>query len=170
MTTITTILVPAHRLAVVGDGFEYRAECSCGWAGDWQASAEAAEVSGREHTEAAVGPADGLDRAMTELLDLQDDLAAAVVWLAEHWSADLPAPHVYSATHYGEGIGPDGLAGVRLLVACADDELARAAACLGAPITADPARGRGDTRYRRAIRRIGRVRIEALTRLEEGAS
>ena len=39
-----------------------------------------------------MGPGDGLDRLMSELLDLQDDLARAVMWLAEHWSADLPAP------------------------------------------------------------------------------
>jgi hypothetical protein len=28
--TATTTLVPAHLVAVVSDGFEYLAECSCG--------------------------------------------------------------------------------------------------------------------------------------------
>ena len=42
-----------------------------------------------------------LDAAMSELLDLQDDLADVVVWLAENWSADLPVPHGHQhATGY----------------------------------------------------------------------
>jgi hypothetical protein len=174
MTTITTrtaSLVPAHRVAVVSDGFEYLAECCCGWASDWQATPEAADRAGVEHIDSAVGPPDGLDRAMTELLDLQDDLAATVVWLAENWSADLPAPCVNSTTHYGDAEDSGGKAGVRLLVPCGNDtvELARAAACFGAPIIDDPANDEGRDRYRRATLALGRVHIQAYAPLGETA-
>ena len=165
MTTITTTttLVPAHRVAVTSDGYEYRAECSCGWASDWHATPEAADTAGAEHTDRAVGPPDGIDRAMTELLDLQDDLAAAVVWLAENWSADLPAPYVVSTTHYDDGDDAGGKAGVRLLVPCDNDKdgLGGAAARLGAAVVDDPANDEGRDRYRRATLVIGRVHIQA---------
>jgi hypothetical protein len=36
------------------------------------------------------GPAGSTDRLMTELLDIEDDIATAVIWIAEHWSSDLP--------------------------------------------------------------------------------
>jgi hypothetical protein len=171
MTTITTTttLVPAHRVAVVSDGYGYLAECACGWAGDWQATPEAADLAGSDHTDTTVGPPDDLDRAMTELLDLQDDLASTVVWLAENWSADLPALYVYSATHYDDGDDACGKAGVRLLVPCDTDveRLARAAACLGASVIDDPANDEGRDRYRRATRVIGRVHIQAYSPLGE---
>jgi hypothetical protein len=171
MTTITTTttLVPAHRVAVTSDGYEYLAECSCGWASDWQATPEAADRAGVEHTDTAVGPPDDLDRAMTDLLDLQDDLAATVVWLTENWSADLPAPYVHSTTHYHDGDDASGKAGMRLLVPCGNDvdSLARAAAHLGVPIIDDPANDEGRDRYRRATLALGRVHIQAYALLGE---
>ncbi len=39
---------------------------------------------------------------MSGLLDLQDDLADAVMWLAENWSADLPVP-CYGWADSGDG-------------------------------------------------------------------
>ena len=37
-TTTMTVPAPAHGVAVVSDGFDYLAECSCGWASDWHAT------------------------------------------------------------------------------------------------------------------------------------
>ena len=65
-----------------------------------------------DHGGRAVGDA---EHGTGELLDLQDDLARAVMWLAEHWSADLPAPH-------GRGVGHD-TARVDLAAYCATAEL-----------------------------------------------
>jgi hypothetical protein len=166
MTTTTTTLVPAHLVRVVSDGYEYLAECSCGWASDFQATSESADTAGTDHTENAVGPPDDLDQAITELLDLQDDLAATVVWLAENWSADLPAPYVHTTTHYSDN-GPPGQAGVRLLVPCGDDdELTRAAARLEAQLIDDQANDKGRERYRRATRIIGRAHVQAYANLD----
>jgi hypothetical protein len=164
MTTTTTMTAPppAHLVAVVSDGYEYLAECSCGWASDWLVTPEAADTAGREHCDGAVGPPDEMDRLMSGLLDLQDDLAAVVVWLAENWSADLPA-----LSWYGSGGRYDAdRPAVRVLGACEPDELAAAAAVLGGVRSDDPVNDRGATRYRRASRDIGRVRIEVLARLD----
>jgi hypothetical protein len=95
---------------------------------------------------------------MSALLDLQDDLAEVVVWLAENWSADLPVPHAYG------GVGPlRDEPGAELFVYCATaEELARVAARLGAPIR----RTQGHTpgvELGKAIRDFGRVRIKAYT-------
>jgi hypothetical protein len=162
MTTMTTIAarpVPAHLVAVVSDGYEFLAECSCGWASDWHANAESADAAGVEHREVAVGPPDAMDRLMTGLLDLQDDLAAVVVWLAEHWSADLPP-----LGWYANGSDRDLDRPVLWVIgACDPDELAPAAVVLDAVLADDPPGGNGAIRYRRAVRDIGRVRIEVFT-------
>jgi hypothetical protein len=164
-TTTTTIAprpVPAHLVAVVSDGFEFLAECSCGWASDWHADTEGADAAGVEHREVAVGPPDAMDRLMTGLLDLQDDLAATVVWLAENWSADLP-----SLGWYANGSDRDTDRPVLWVIgACDPDELAPAAVVLDAALTDDPPAGEGRIRYRRAARDIGRVRIEVFTPLD----
>jgi hypothetical protein len=156
MTSIYDSIDLAHFLVVTyedhRDRQRLRAECSCGWAGDWRDDGAMAEADGDDHREVAVGPGDGLDRVMGELLDLQDDLARAVMWLAEHWSADLPAPH-------GGGSGPDS-ARVDLAAYCATAELLdMAAGVLGVSLVDDPAPDAGGNRFRRATRPFGRVRL-----------
>jgi hypothetical protein len=37
---------------------------------------------------------DQLAMTLCELMDLQDDIADALMWLAESWASDLPAPRV----------------------------------------------------------------------------
>jgi hypothetical protein len=152
-TTTTTIAarpVPAHLVAVVSDGFKFLAECSCGWASDWHANARGVDAAGVEHREVAVGPPDAMDRLMTGLLDLQDDLAATVVWLAENWSADLP-----SLGWYANGSDDRDRPALWVIGACGPDELVSAAAVLGSSLCDDPPNGEGRTRYRRAARVIG---------------
>jgi hypothetical protein len=138
----------------------YAAVCTCGWVGDTQREPAWAEADAVDHREIAVGPGDDLDAVMSELLDMQDDLAGAVVWLAEHWSADLPAPTVYGA---GGGTSP---ARVDLSTYCASpDGLARVAELLGAPVVDDPEPNAvNGASYRRVSRRFGRVSITAFTK------
>jgi hypothetical protein len=161
-TTIPTIDL-AHLVEVESfspcDGC-YAAVCSCGWVGDTQRDAASAEADGVDHREVVVGPGDGLDAVMSELLDLQDDLAGVVVWLAEHWSADLPVPTVY-----GSGGGPSP-ARMELSVYClSPDDLACSADLLGASPVDDPAPDVKGARYRRVTRRFGRVTVTALATL-----
>jgi hypothetical protein len=148
---------PAHLVAVVSDGYEFLAECGCGWASEWAATPEAADGAGAEHRREVVGSPDAMDRLMTGLLDLQDDLAAVVVWLAENWSADLP-----SLGWYANGSDHDRPA-LRVIGACNPDELATVARVLGTALCDDRPHDEGRTRYRRAVRDIGRVRIEVFT-------
>lgn len=142
-----------------GPAIVFRAECSCGWSGDGHDDNLLAELDAEDHRSVAVGPADEIDVAITGLLDLQDDLASVVMWLAEHWSADLPAP-------VSRGVGSD-LARVDLAVYCLDAALLdRAAAALDAPVVDDPAPDAGGRRYRRASRSFGRVRLEVYRMLD----
>jgi hypothetical protein len=156
MTRVHETIELTHLLVVTYEddpaGPRFRAECSCGWSGDWHDDHALAEADGDDHRGVVVGPADGLDRLMGELLDLQDDLAQAVMWLAENWSADLPTPHAY-----GNGAEPIN---VTLLAYCGSaDELTRAAAVLGMPLVDDPAPNTQGVRYRRAVRRFGSVEL-----------
>ena len=48
-------------------------------------------------------PADPIDHLVSELLDIQDDIAQAVTWIAEHWSAHLPSINWASAGPGGRG-------------------------------------------------------------------
>jgi hypothetical protein len=131
----------------------YRAECSCGWAGEWHDDAAMAEADGDDHREVVIGPGDELDELMSDLLDLQDHLAQAVMWLAEHWSADLPVPKVR-----GKVREP---AGIELSAYCTDaDVLSRAADLLRVPVVDDPAPDLRGCRYRRAVRSFGSVTLE----------
>jgi hypothetical protein len=157
--TTMTAPAPAHLVAVVSDGYEFLAECSCGWASDWANFPEAADAAGAEHRRDVVGPPDEMDRLMTGLLDLQDDLAAVVVWLAENWSADLPPLGWYANGGDRDTARP----ALRVIGACDPDELAPAAVVLDSALADDPPGGAGVTRYRRAVRDIGRVRIEVFT-------
>jgi hypothetical protein len=76
-----------------------------------------------------------------------------VIWLAEHWSADLPVPDPY-------GTGADPVE-VRMNAYCHSAELlTRAASLVGVPLVDDATSSRG-ARYRRAVRRFGRVSLQA---------
>jgi hypothetical protein len=153
----------AHLVVVTYDdtasGVVFRAECSCGWSGDWHDDNTVAEGDGEDHRGVAVGPADGLDRLISGLLDLQDDLARAVMWLAEHWSADLPVPG-------SRGFGSN-TARVELSAYCRTvEQLERAAAVMDAPLEDDEQPDSYGARYRRAARTFGRVRLEVYWALD----
>jgi hypothetical protein len=93
---------------------------------------------------------------MSGLLDLQDDLAAVVMWLAENWSVHLP-----ELGWYATGCDTDtDRPAVRVLGYCLPDELIEAAALLGVAPVDDPDDGPHHTLYRRATRRFGRVEIQ----------
>jgi hypothetical protein len=159
---MTTVLYPyelAHLVQVVHEErCGSRAECSCGWAGPWTDDQVAADYVA-DHREVAVGPRTGLDAALSGLLDLQDDLADAVMWLAENWSADLPTPRATPDCHYRPN--GDDVPGVRMLVYCsARDELVRLAGLLDIPLGVESEPNSTGARYERAIRRFGRVKLE----------
>jgi hypothetical protein len=166
MTTVLSTIELDHLVQVVRHrDCGFRAECSCGWAGPWGDDQATAEVEAVEHREIAAGPPTGLDAALSELLDLQDDLADAVMWLAENWSADLPAPYACERSF----VGADGerRPGVALLVYCASqEELVRVAGLLDAPMQATGTPNRYGHRWERAVRCFGRVRIDAYRSLD----
>jgi hypothetical protein len=112
-----------------------------------------------EHRNEAVGPPEPFDATMSELLDIQDDLASMVVWLAENWSADLPVPGIYCRP----GVAPAFPGGVQLLVACPDvGVLERVAGLLGVPVREDTTLSRyTGVPHRRAFRSFGRVMLDA---------
>jgi hypothetical protein len=168
-TTTTTAIDLTHPTQVVTDqrtyGLGYRAECGCGWASNWYDDTADAEAAGVDHREVAVGPGDRLDRVMSELLDLQDDLVAMVVWLAENWSADLPAPVIYGRD--GGSGDPRPPARVELSAYCVEPaDLARIAHLLGVPPTDDNQPNCYGSRYRRVHRDFGRVSLRAYTSIE----
>src|SRR5690606_35585435 len=133
MTTTTTTMAPApaHLVSVSDAGTGYRAECSCGWASDPLDSLDLAELAGFGHPAEAVGPSDWMDRLMSGLLDLQDDVAAVVIWLAENWSAHLPELGWHSNGNDRTTSRP----AVSVIGYCTPAELVEAAAVLGvAPV------------------------------------
>ena len=141
-----------HSVTTVTDGFEHQAQCSCGWASEWVADDVTAVLDGVEHPEVAVGPPDRLDEFVSGLLDVQDDLAQVVMWMAENWSPTLPVPAL------------PGSASRRfdLAVQCRDaKELAELADVLDVEVEADPSYEAGDATYRRARRVFGSVVVEA---------
>jgi hypothetical protein len=159
MTDTTTAPDVVHLVAVVRHVLRFRAECGCGWVSDPFRNPAAAAAAGAEHCDSAVGPPDDMDRLITRMLDLQDDMAEVVVWLAENWSADLPVPVLYGT---GGGTIP---AGVQLSVQCGTrEDLARVAHLLGTPLAdhphSDPTAG---VRYVYTGRDFGRVHLEAFT-------
>jgi hypothetical protein len=159
MTMIPFPLDLEHLVQVVGhDHCGYRAECICGWASRWVTNQATAEDASVDHREVAVGPPSGLDVAINDLLDLQDDLADTVMWLAESWASDLPVPRANSHTDYTRN--RDGVPGLDLLVYCDDRAvLARVSDLLDASLVADTEPNRLGHRYERAVRSFGRVRI-----------
>jgi hypothetical protein len=161
MTTVLSPIEFDHLVQVVRHrACGYRAECWCGWNSAWCDDYATADEAAQDHREVAAGPPDGLDAALSGLLDLQDDLADTVMWLAENWSADLPTPATCSHTQYRDD--GEGVAGVRLLAYCeSTDVLVRVAELLGEPVVAEAEANRDGTRWQRAVRRFGRVEIDA---------
>ena len=165
----TTTIDLTHPTQVVTDhqvdGLGHRAECFCGWASDWTDNPADAEAAAVDHREIAAGPGDGLDAVMSDLLDLQDDLAAMVVWLAENWSADLPVPIVYACDG---GIGFDPTR-VKVAACCLDPaDLTRISHLLGVPPVDEDRAASGETRYVAVRRAFGRVTLRAYGRVPEG--
>ncbi|HEX6235990.1 MAG TPA: hypothetical protein VFZ68_02285 [Acidimicrobiales bacterium] len=165
-TTTTTTIDLTHPVRVLHDDRLYslghRAECGCGWTGTWRDYPADAEADAHDHREVAVGPGDGLDGAMSELLDIQDDLASVVVWLAENWSADLPVPKVHTMAS-----GGSIAARIELWVCCSDlGDLVPLAQVLGVPLVDDDTADSCGTRYRRAVRRFGRVSVQAFGEID----
>jgi hypothetical protein len=159
-TTTTTVPVPAHVVAVLSDGDEYQASCSCGWLSEWHFTPDEADEAGTDHRDGAVEAADHMDELVTGLLDLCDDIAAAVVWLAENWSTSLPW---LGWAACGDDHRSDQPA-LRILGYCQPAELAAVAAVMGGPTVDVPTSG-GDDRRRRVMRDFGRVRIDVFTDL-----
>jgi hypothetical protein len=167
MATMDDRFAPAHVVQVVRDdrtyGLGWRATCSCGWAGDWQDDPAMAAAAVEDHREIVVGPGDGLDWVMGELLDLQDDLAQVVMWLAEHWSAELPVPTVHA---YGGPTSKDP-ARIEVWAYCAEAaDLARISRLVGVAPVDDEQPDRSGRRYRNVQRRFGRVLLRAFHGLD----
>jgi len=152
----TTELV--HQVVTVIDAGEYRAECSCGWASEWFLDDVEATEAGLEHPEIVVGPPDPIDVLMTGLLDIQDDLAALVVWLAENWSTGLPK---LGWTANGDDHSPDRPA-LRVLGYAEPAEFTAAALVVDATPYDDGPAARGET-FRHVVRDFGRVRLDIFT-------
>jgi hypothetical protein len=161
MTTVLSPIEFDHLVQVVRHrAVGYRAECWCGWAGVWCDDYATADELAEDHRENAAGPATGLDATLSGLLDLQDDLADAVMWLAENWSSDLPVPHAYPHTTSLDNGSCVPCLG--LLVHCSTGEdLVTLADLLAAPVVADTEPDADGRFHQRATRTFGRVHIAA---------
>ena len=96
-------------------------------------------------------PADPVDDAVAELLDVQGDLGDICSWLQAAWPANLPMPYLE-----GRSVTRGNLA--ELWVQCSTpDVLGQAADVLGAEVGDDPLLDG----YRSAIRRFGTVDVVA---------
>jgi hypothetical protein len=167
MTTVVSPLEFDHLVQVVRHrALGYRAECWCGWSSVWCEEYVAADEAGVDHREVTAGPATELDATLSGLLDLQDNLADAVIWLAENWSSDLPVPVEYPRIiDRDDG---DAVGGVGLLVCCVTaEEVVELAELLGSPVVADAGPDCEARRCLRATRDFGRVQIEACIELAE---
>lgn len=94
-----------------------------------------------------------MDELVSCLFDIGDDINDAVVWLAEHWSADLPAPAWCSADEYRRGRPV-----LVLRVFCSPPDLVRIAELADVTPTVDRPRS-GAARYGCA-RPFGTGRVE----------
>ena len=156
MTTVLSPIEFDHLVQVVHHkACGHRAECWCGWASAWCNDYTTADAAATDHRNVIAGPATELDAALSGLLDLQDDLADAVIWLAENWSSDFPVPQAH-------------LGSLRLLVRCATPgDLVAMAELLAGPIVAEAEPNQHDgSRARRVTRTFGRVEIEAYRRVD----
>jgi hypothetical protein len=162
MTTDTTAPVPVHLVEVHNDDSagdsRYSAVCSCGWTGVSHDEPVWAQIEGLAHRDDVDDP-DVMDRLMSDLLDIQENLATAVIWLAEHWAAHLPGLE----WHGGRGRAPRGGPAVELVAYCWPEVWAAAVEVLDGPVIEDPVPDGGLERYRRVCREWGRVRLELFT-------
>jgi hypothetical protein len=170
MTTVLSPIQFDHLVQVVHHkACGLRAECWCGWASAWCDDYATADEAACDHREAAAGPATSLDATLSGLLDLQDDVADAVIWLSENWSSDLPVPQAHPSCRYLDN--GQCVPCLRLCVSCdTPDELAAMADLLAGPIVADPEPNPYGSRYQRVTRTFGRVDIEAFTKTEDTPS
>src|SRR5262245_32546742 len=98
MTMILSPLEFEHLVQVVRHAAGgHRAECLCGWASRWTDDLAAADNAASGHRR-QIDQVSGTDATIAALLDLQDDLADAIMWLAEYWRPDLPALRARSCT------------------------------------------------------------------------
>ena len=161
MTTVLSPIEFDHLVQVVHHkACGHRAECWCGWASAWCNDYTTADTAATEHRRVSAGPATALDATLSGLLDLQDDLADTVIWLAENWSSDFPVPQAHlGARHLDKG---GYVRCLRLLVCCATPaELVEMADLLAGPIVADGEPDQSGSRCQRVTRTFGRVEIEA---------
>jgi hypothetical protein len=117
MTTLCPRDLPHVVQTVAHRQLGYRAECRCGWAGEWTTDYSAADEQTARHRSATLG-SDRLAMTLCELMDLQDDIADALMWLAENWASDLPAPRV-RVRQDGRG---RPMPGVALAVECESED------------------------------------------------
>jgi hypothetical protein len=162
MTTDTTEPVPVHLVEVhndesAGDSL-YSAVCSCGWTGVSHDEVVWAQIEGLAHRD-DVDDLDVMDRLMSDLLDIQENLASAVIWLAENWAAHLPDLE----WHGGRRSAPRGGPAVELVAYCWPEDWADAVEVLGGPVIEDPPNADSLERYQRVRRDWGRVRLELFT-------
>jgi hypothetical protein len=159
--TDTMMAAPAstHAVDVVSDSDICRAECRCGWLGEWQFGAAGADEDGVCHQDDSARAAEAMDLVMSGLLCLQDDLAAVVVWLAENWTTGLPQL-CWSAC--GDDRDRDRPA-LQVLGYATPAEMTAAVVVLDTTMTDDPPDDEGNPRYRHAIRDFGRVLIDVFT-------
>ena len=105
-------------------------------------------------------PAPDIDATLSRLLDLQDDLADAVMWLAENWSSALPVPYPYPRAKYRDN--GDCVPCLALLVYCGTaDRLVELADLLACPVVLDPKPSSSGRLFQVVTRTFGRVSIEA---------
>ena len=159
---MTTVLVPidlSHLVQVVAHTTSgLRAECRCGWASRWYDDYPEAEAMARRHREVAIGPPTGLEAVLGGLLDLQDDIADAVTWLAEYWTPDLPSPR--AVPHIAHGVNGDSVPGLTLSMVCTSRDIVSSVAdMLGAEVAVE--RTESGRLSERTSRHFGRVCIEA---------
>jgi hypothetical protein len=168
MTTVLSAIEFDHLVQVVHHkSCGHRAECWCGWASAWCNDYATADAAAQDHREVAAGPTTDLDATLSGLLDLQDDVADTVMWLAENWASNLPVPRAHSNTRrLGNG---ECVPCLRLLVYCDPGGLAAMAELLDGPIVADVEPNRYGSRYQRVTRSFGRVDLEAYAMAEDSA-
>lgn len=155
-----------HLVQVVCDAAGgHRAECLCGWASRWTNDVTTADAAASRHRE-QVDQACGIDATIAALLDLQDDLADAILWLAEYWPPDLPVLRARSCTDDLHGL--EGRPGLALEAECGSpSEMAQLTCLLGGPRVADLEPSAPDgRRYERSVRRFGQVHIAAFHALD----
>jgi hypothetical protein len=162
MTTVLSPIEFDHLVQVVyHKACGHRAECWCGWASAWCDDYATADETANDHRRVAAGPASALDATLGGLLDLQDDLADAVMWLADHWSSDLPVPELHPRRWRD---GSESATGFALAVRCqTSGQLVELAVMLDAPIVIDASPQTPEHSCERAARSFGRVEIEAYT-------